>query len=71
MGMTKEGMAAAIQVRLLALDHAQTTNAGSAGIYQNLVLEAMCQGIIDHIQSSAVVTTTSGAPNSEHIGEIK
>lgn len=70
MAMTKESMAAYIQGHLDAIDHSQTNNVGEAQSYQNDVLLAFCQGIIDEIQSNAVVTTISGAPDGEHTGEI-
>jgi hypothetical protein len=71
MAMTKEGMAAAIQLRLDALDHTQTTSATTAQGYQNNMLLALCQGIIDHMAAAARVYTTSGAPDSEHEGKIE
>ena len=35
------------------------------------ILSAMFQAIIDDITANAVVTTTSGAPNAEHVGIIE
>ena len=71
MALTKESMAAFIQARLAAVDHSQTTQAGAAQDYQNNVLLAFCQGIIDEIQANAVVQTTSGAPDGEHTGVVQ
>ena len=70
MALTKESMAAFIQARLAAVDHTQTTQAGAARSYQNNILLAFCQGIIDEITANAVVQTTSGAPDAEHIGIV-
>jgi hypothetical protein len=70
MALTKESMAAFIEARLAALDHSQTSEAGAAQNYRNQVLLALCQGIIDEITANAVVQTTSGAPDGEHMGKI-
>ena len=71
MALTKESMAAFIQARLAAVDHTPTTDASAAKDYQNRVLQALCQGIIDEIVANAVVQTTSGAPDSEHVGVVR
>ena len=63
-------MAAFIQGHIAALDHTQTSDAATAQQYQNQMLLALCQGIIDEITGNAVVTTTSGAPDGEHVGVI-
>jgi len=71
MALTKESMAAFIQARLAAVNHSQTTDAAAAQGYQNNVLLAFCQGIIDEIQANAVVQTTAGAPDGEHVGIVQ
>jgi hypothetical protein len=71
MAMTKEGMAAAIQGHIDAIDHSQTTDADTAGDHHGAMLLAFCQGIIDHMAEAARVYTTSGAPDSEHVGKIE
>ena len=38
--------------------------------YYDEFIGILTDEIIDHIKDNAVVTTTSGAPDSEHIGEI-
>lgn len=70
MALSKESMAAFIEARLAAVDHTQTNSAGAAGNYKDQCLQAFCQGIIDEITANGVVTTTSGAPDSEHTGII-
>jgi hypothetical protein len=73
MAMSASGMAADIIARMAAVGSAQYEGSdGAAGAMATAEaqLEAMCQGIIDHIQAHAVVTTTSGAPDGEHIGNI-
>jgi hypothetical protein len=70
MAMSAASMAAYIESHLATLDHTQTNSAATAETYRQLVLQAFCQGIIDEIVNNAVVTTTSGAPDGEHIGEI-
>jgi hypothetical protein len=71
MPMSKEGMAAAIQAQLNEVDHSQTTDAGRAKDYQNEMLLAFCQGIIDHMRACTRVYTTSGAPDGEHEGKVE
>ena len=69
MPMTKESMANFIHQYLAA---STQTSVEGIGTPDNLpLLEALCQGIIDEIKTNAVVTTTSGAPDDEHIGKIE
>ncbi len=60
MALTKESMAAYIQARFLEVDHGQTSDAAAAQGYQNNVLLALCQGIIDEIHANAEVETAGG-----------
>ncbi len=71
MAMTAQGMAQKIRTRQAALTPVQTTDPVAAKAFAEKSLEAMCQGIIDEITANAVVTTTSGAPDQEHTGEIE
>lgn len=70
MALTKESMATFVETRLAAVTATQTNNAAAVSSYRRLVLEALCQGIIDEITTNAVVQTTSGAPDGEHQGNI-
>jgi hypothetical protein len=38
--------------------------------YYDEFIEILCDEIVDHIVNNAVVTTTSGAPDGEHTGNI-
>ncbi|WP_321367928.1 hypothetical protein [uncultured Desulfuromusa sp.] len=71
MAMTKESMAGKIRAHIATCTHVQTSVNGDVLGYRDDVLEAMCLGIIEEIQQNAVVTTTSGAPDGEHTGEIE
>jgi len=70
MAMTKASMADFVEAHIAAVSASQGSDAGAALAHRRQVLEALCQGIIDEIQANAVVQTTSGAPDSEHIGKI-
>ena len=71
MAMTAKSMAQKIRARQTSLPSVQTTDESTAKAFAAKSLEAMCQGIIDEITANAVVTTTSGAPNGEHTGQIQ
>ncbi|SCX75654.1 hypothetical protein [Desulfoluna spongiiphila] len=70
MTMTAKGMAEAIRGRQGALQPVQASDPAQAQAFAQKSLEALCQGIIDEITAHAVVTTTSGAPDGEHSGNI-
>ena len=71
MAMTAKSMAKKIRAKQASLPSVQTTDEATAKAFAEKNLEAMCQGIIDEITANAVVTTTSGAPNGEHTGQIQ
>lgn len=70
MALSKASMADFVETHLAAVNLVQTSDAADALAYRRLVLEALCQGIIDEIQANAVVQTTSGAPDNEHTGKV-
>jgi len=70
MGMSKSSMADFIESHLNAIQHNPTEGTGDASIHRREMLEAFCQGIIDEIIANAVIETTSGAPDGEHIGKV-
>jgi len=73
MALTAASMAAKIMARMDALAAEQFSGAGgasAAAAKADAYLLAFCQGVIDEIQQNAVVTTTSGAPDGEHIGIV-
>lgn len=70
MSMSKEGMAASIESYVDLITMPAQSTGGDVGSARTLILEAICQGIIDEIVSGAVVATTSGAPDGEHTGNI-
>jgi hypothetical protein len=70
MGMTAASMAARRKAALDAVPAVQSSTPGDALAYREAVLLADSQAIIDEIQQNAVVTTTSGAPDGEHTGQI-
>jgi hypothetical protein len=70
MALSAASMAAFIEGHLAGVSHAQTSAAGSAETHRNACLLALCQGIIDEIVANAIVETTSGAPDAEHIGIV-
>ncbi|GEM_PF-3271920 len=70
MALSKQSMADYIEAHVAAVGLVQGSDAQAALAYRRLVLEALCQGIIDEIHANAVVQTTSGAPDSEHVGKV-
>lgn len=70
MAMTKQGMADKIEAAVSAVAAVQTSDSATMLTNRRAIIEAFCQGIIEEIQQNAVVTTTSGAPDGEHTGEI-
>jgi len=70
MALTASSMASRIKAAIAAITPVQGTDPAGAIAYSDSVTNAFCQGIIDEFVANAVVTTTSGAPDSEHIGGI-
>lgn len=70
MPLTKQSMADKIETAVAAVDAVQTSDGVAMLSNRRAIIEAFCQGIIEEIQANAVVTTTSGAPDGEHTGEI-
>jgi hypothetical protein len=70
MAMTKESMANKIEAAVNAVENVQTSDPAAALVHRRAIMVAFCQGIIEEIQQNAEVTTTSGAPDNEHSGEI-
>lgn len=71
MAMSAADMADKIITNTAAVSTDQQEGIGTASTtYRRNMLIAMCQGIIDEIIESAVIATTSGAPDSEHIGNV-
>jgi dsRNA-specific ribonuclease len=70
MALTKASMADFVEAHIAAVTLDQGSDAAAALAYRRKVLEALCQGIIDEIKENAVIETTSGAPDSEHIGKV-
>lgn len=70
MSMTKASMADFIDAHLDAITHSPTVGDGDATDHRRVMLEAFCQGVIDEIVANAVITTTSGAPDGEHTGNV-
>ena len=73
MALDKTSMATKIQIALKAVTLIQTDGVMTPtekDTEQLKYLEAFCDGIIDEITTNGVITTTSGAPNSEHTGII-
>lgn len=67
MGMTAAGMKAAIIAARPAA--VQTNDPAAAAAYADAQLLALCQGIINHIQAAAVVTT-SDAQGGTNTGTV-
>lgn len=70
MALSNTSMADFVEAHIAAVTLDQGSDAAAALRYRRKVLEALCQGIIDEITANAVVETTSGAPDSEHIGKV-
>lgn len=66
MALEKETMASAIIINIAIVPPVQTSDAGQVAAYQQQIIQAFCQGLIDHIKASAVVTSMDGTP----IGKI-
>lgn len=62
----------ATEIRAQLLSHGFTITVNPAIGNPDLIdfTEAFATAIVNHIKSNALVTTTSGAPNSEHTGNI-
>lgn len=71
MAMTAAGMLSDIQTAIAAASITTgVTDPVAAATEADKAMLAWCQGIINHITGNAIVTTTTGAPNSEHTGNI-
>ena len=74
MAMTAADMKTQIIAKLQALggtmDLSKEVFGTGSGITAEDVIEAFCQGIIDGIVNKADISTTSGAPDSEHTGKV-
>ena len=73
MSMSKVSMANFIQSHIDVITDQKLTGASTGAavaLSRREYLEAFCQGIIDEIINGAVVQTTSGAPDGEHIGNV-
>ena len=71
MAMTKESMANSIQAAIASIGQIQSEGGSPDPVAQSrLFIEAWCQGIINELQTNGVITTTSGAPDGEHTGNI-
>ncbi len=70
MPLDKTSMAAKVKAKMAAIAPVQSDSAGTVQPYLDAQLEAMCDGIIEEIVQNGLVTTTSGAPDGEHIGGI-
>lgn len=70
MALNATSMMQKIKAHMAAVGAYQGSGGPDTLAYRDLQLTAMCQGIIDEIVENAVVTTTSGAPDGEHTGEI-
>lgn len=74
MALTAASMAAKIAARMDALaadQYAGAAGAGGAAAAADAALVAFCQGVIDALHADAVVQTTSGAPDGEHLGVLR
>lgn len=69
MAMSASSMAASIKGYIDAVPPVQG-NATDINTYRTALLEALCQGIIEELIANAEIATTSGAPDSEHVGNI-
>ncbi|VFQ44383.1 hypothetical protein [Desulfoluna butyratoxydans] len=70
MPLTAESMAAKRKARRDAVAPLQTDDPAAVAAKIQEYLVADSQGIIDAITADALVTTTSGAPDGEHQGNI-
>lgn len=73
MAMTKASMADFIEAEMGSISTTPIAGGGAAGDAETRAreyLEALCQGIIDEIVANATIVTTSGAPDSEHTGNV-
>ena len=65
MAMNKAGLKSEIIAEMLGLGFVTGSHAKF-----DLLAEAISNAVIDHITVNAVVNTTSGAPDGEHVGTV-
>lgn len=70
MAMTGTGLWAARKAAMDAVTSPSSANPSDAIAYRDALGLADSTAIVTYIKQNAVVETTSGAPDSEHIGHI-
>lgn len=70
MGMSAQDMVDAIRGHQSGIVPSPNEGPAQDSAYADKMLLALCQGVIDEIIAGAVVTTTSGAPDGEHSGNV-
>ena len=70
MAMTGSGLWAARKAAMDGVAMTQGPTAANAQSYRDALGLADSTAIVTYIQQNAVVTTTSGAPDGEHTGEV-
>ena len=70
MALDAASMATRILSKVAAIPPVQDSDPAASQAYRDAVMVAFCNGIIEEITTSAVVTTTSGAPDGEHTGNV-
>ncbi|MDH5633600.1 MAG: hypothetical protein OEZ10_11470 [Gammaproteobacteria bacterium] len=68
MAMTKQSMAAKIIANVDALAHIQSSNPAELAAYRTQLMEAMCQGIIDEINTNAEVAVSVTSVSGVTVG---
>ena len=71
MALGKTSMRDKIKAKIAAITAVQTSDPAAVQTYRDQVLEALCDGIIEEIVQNGVITTTSGAPDGEHVGKVR
>jgi hypothetical protein len=70
MALSGSGLAAARKAAIALVVPVQTSDAAAVITYADAIRLADSNAIVDYFKANTVVTTTSGAPDSEHLGEI-
>jgi len=70
MALTGAGLWAARKSAVDAVVMAQSSDSATAIAYREAIGLADSTAIVDYFIANTVVTTTSGAPDGEHTGEI-
>ena len=70
MALSAESMRDKFLSHRAAVEAYQGSDEAAAKKYFEAELLAMCRGIIEEFEDNAVVETTSGAPDSEHLGKV-